>query len=150
MSNEHTPGPWIVNECTKRASASYKLARATLRTAVREYGWSRRDPNRDAALGYPVGYTYGPGKFEGEHWSIVHWFDAAMNGMADVPLYDGGDDVAADVLEVSDVERAAFGLKESDQFAVLWYSPQGFVSLEYIDACRYDKLRRHYDKQAEE
>lgn len=124
---------------------AYKLARDTLRMAVREYGWSRYRSRK--SNGVPLnGYVYGPGKFEGEHWSIVHYWDAMMNGCGDEPLYEG-EDCVADIFEVSDVERAAFALSDSDQFAIIWHSPQGFESLEYVDADQYDRLRERFDNQ---
>lgn len=128
---------------------AFKLARDTLRTAVRKYGWrltwGKHRPEHIPKTARNR-YSSGPGKFEGEHWSIVHWYQAMLDGMGDEPFYDG-DDVAADVFEVSDVERAAFMLDESDQFAVLWHSGQGFESLEYINAARYDRLRAQSDNE---
>lgn len=100
---------------------AFKLARATLRIAVKDYGWHRRDSTTDRD-GRP--YVYGPGKFEGEHWSIVHWYDSYMGGFSD-EIGDGWE-----AFNVDDTERAAFGLKPTDTVAVLHFSDQ-VVSLEY-------------------
>ena len=53
---------------------------------------------------------------------------------------------SADVLEVSDAERAAFGIDAA--FVVLWYSEQG-LSLQELTADEYDKLRARYDALAD-
>lgn len=107
-----------------------------------------------AAIEY--GYTYSaeaqtlrapPGKFEGEPYCVLYFYEQAMNGCADEPLYDG-DEQAADLLEVSDDEREAFGL--SADFVALWYSSQGFVSLQELTADEYDALRAKYEAAAED
>lgn len=122
---------------------AFKLARDTLRKAVKEYGWYRK-----ADSNYGPTYLARLGKFEGEHWSIVHWYDAMMNGAGDEPFTEG-EETVADVFPVEDIERAAFMLKESDQFAVLWHSSQGFETLEYIDCDRYDRLREQYSEPSD-
>ena len=111
---------------------AFKLARETLRLAVKEYGW-RRIPWTYAT--YPEldnrkQYRYGPGKFEGQPWSIVHFYDAYMNG-------DAGDYVsdALSVYELTETERAAFGLTEP--YVGLFFSGQGFVSLGELSLAEY-------------
>jgi hypothetical protein len=118
---------------------AFSLARATLRTAVKEYGW-RRD--RDS-IGFGAPYTYGPGKFEAQHWSIVHFYGAAMIGCADESL-DYGDNIGADLLEVADTEREAFGMAADTVFVALWYSDSGFVTLEELTAADYAELRERF------
>lgn len=108
---------------------AYKLARATLRMAVRDYGWTRKNSK------WRTYYGYGPGKFEGEHWSIVHWYDAYMNGCT-------GDESGNnwEAYEVTDDERAAFGIK--GKFVVLSFSDQGFVSLSEADDEDTERLHK--------
>lgn len=131
---------------------AFKLARQTLRTAVREYGWGRAprygstlttDSNARLTYRAPLGW------FEGEHWAIVHYYDAVMNGCAGEPLGDG-DHTDADLLEVSDVERLAFQFKADTQFVALWYSDSGFVTLEELTCKRYDELRAQYEGNSDE
>lgn len=123
---------------------SFKMARDTLRTAVRDYGFKRTEYQCTGTGQMRTEYRYGPGKFEGEHWSIVHWYEAMLNGMGDEPLTEG-EDTVADLFEVSDTERAAFGINPGFDFAVLWYSVNGFCTLEYVSADGYDKLREQYE-----
>jgi hypothetical protein len=125
---------------------AFKLARDTLRLAVREYGWRRNWGKREIPGTARYRYTYGPGKFEGEHWSIVHFYDVAMNGCGDEPLYNG-DTIAADLLDVCDLERAAFGLKNSTNFVALWYHDNGFVSMDELTCNEYDQLRADYAQE---
>ena len=106
-----------------------------------------RDAAIDAAISYgfkqleePNGLRAPPGKFEGEAYYVLHFWQAVLDGAADEPQYDG-DDVAADILEVSDDERAAFELNASTAFVALWCSPQGFVILQELAADEYHRLR---------
>lgn len=147
------PGGWDVIDLTDGSSVyafsvsrvmnreAFKLARDTLRTAVKEYGATRR-----CEYGCRRGFHFRPGKFEGEHWSIVHWYGAMMDGGGDEPLMSG-DDCVADVFELSDVERAAFAVNPGFDFAVLWHSSNGFESFEYVSADGYDKLREQYETE---
>ena len=112
---------------------AFQLARDTLRLAVKKYGWSRRNVGP-----YRTAYCYGPGKFEGEHWSVVHFYDAAMVGGDSLDFSQ--DTVQVDILEVSDAERAAFNLALDTQYVALWYSDSGFVTLEEMTADRRDNL----------
>jgi hypothetical protein len=118
---------------------AFSLARATLRTAVKEYGWHRR-PGCS-------GYAYSPGKFECEHWSIVHFYGAAMIGCAGESLVYGDSSIATDLFEVSDLEREAFGMAAGTVFIALWYSDSGFVTLEELTAADYAELSKWYDNQ---
>lgn len=145
---------------------AFKLARATLRTAVKDYGWSRER----TCIGYyahdHVTDTYAKeqtvtlvranyraplGKFQGEHWSIVHYYYyTMMDGCGEEPLYNDGADAAADLFKVTDTERAAFAFYADTAFVALWHSSDGFVSLEQLTAARYDKLRAEFDNQDQE
>lgn len=129
---------------------AFKLARDTLRIAVKEYGWHRvprQFPGTNADdLTSQRRYRYGPGKFQGEHWSIVHFYQAMLDGCVDEPLYNG-DTVAGDLFSVDDTERAAFQLKADTSFVALWYSDSGFVSLSELTADEYDKLLAEYEQQ---
>lgn len=123
---------------------AFKLARATLRLAVKEYGWSRR--GRASCRPY---YAAPLGKFEGEHWAIVHYYDAMLNGGGDEPLYSG-EECVADLFEVSDTERAAFGFHADTSFVALWHSSNGFEHLAQLTATEYDDLRAQYEEESEE
>jgi hypothetical protein len=114
---------------------AFKLARATLKLAVREYGWTRN--RHDDWQRCPYGqkrYSYGLGKFEGEHWSIVHFWDAYMNGCSEA----SGD--TWDAMEVVGAEREAFGLHPATFAVVLWHSEQGFVSMQEVTETQYSEL----------
>ncbi|MGH8275713.1 MAG: hypothetical protein ACRETH_03350 [Steroidobacteraceae bacterium] len=116
-----------------------KLARDTLRLAVREYGWMRRSLS---GLNRTM-YRSGPGKFEAEHWSIVHFYAAMMDGFGD-PLYDG-DRYVADCFEVDDVERGAFGFNADTVAVALWHSEQGFVTMQELNEARATAFAKAYN-----
>lgn len=59
-----------------------------------------------------------PGKFEGEHVSILYWYDMFLNG------YDT-------VFEVSDEERKEFEYADDVKYIYLAESNDGFCSLEF-------------------
>lgn len=119
---------------------AFKLARATLRKAVKEYGFIRF-PDRPHYVGRI-------GKFEGEHWSIVHYYDAMLNGVGDAPFMAPGT-VEGTPFEVSDVERQAFGFEPDTDFVVLWHSQSGFETLTELSAGEYDRTRERYDNAAQ-
>ena len=99
---------------------------------------------------YEVGYRggkFGPGKFEGEQFYAPYFFQAALEN-GDEPFYDG-EDVAGDPVEVTDLERAAFGLDATTAFVVVWYSPQGFISVSEYTASEYDRLREQHERTEE-
>lgn len=75
------------------------------------------------ADGYEVrdGIIRSPGKFEGEPVYALHFYDALMNGFAD--LDDG--DVAT--FEVNDDDRKLFPELANVQNVYLWESDQGFI-----------------------
>lgn len=130
---------------------AFKLARETLRLAVKEYGWQRRRISFYAGdrPGTRTEYSHGPGKFEGEHWSIVHYYDAMMNGSSDEPFYDG-ETCQGTPFEVTDVERAAFGFAPATQFVVILHSESGFESLQELTCEEYDEMREAYDAESTE
>jgi hypothetical protein len=119
-------------------SEAFKLARDTLRVAVKEYGWRRH-----------TRYVYGPGKFESEHWAIVHYWRALLDGDSDEP-FSTGEEVDGTPFPVTDDERAAFGFAATTQFVVIWHSSQGFESLQEITCEQYDQLREEFDALASE
>lgn len=113
-----------------------------------------RDTATDKAIAYGfreiAGVLKAPlGKFESEPYYALYFYDAMLDGCADEPLYDG-DTVAADVIIVSDDERVAFELNQDTAFVVLWYSDQGFVSLQELTASAYDELCDAYENQTDE
>jgi hypothetical protein len=115
--------------------------------AARAYGYAYEGARRDPASLYAP-----PGKFEGQpYWALFYW-DAVMDGMADDPLRDEFGDVAADVMPLTDAEREAFDLPDACAFIALWHSDAGFVNVECLTPSEYDELRQHYDglNQAEE
>lgn len=108
---------------------------------------------RDAAIAAALEYGYDatalhapPGKFEGEPFYVLYFYEAVLNGKADEPLYEG-DTVVADLLEVSDDERAAFKLNPDTAFVALWYAESGFVTLDELTAVQYDELRDAYSDE---
>jgi hypothetical protein len=127
-------------------SEAFKLARDTLRVAVKEYGWRRHWTVRDGRTGLVIRtrYVYGPGKFESEHWAIVHYWRALLDGDSDEP-FSTGEEVDGTPFPVTDDERAAFGFAATTQFVVIWHSSQGFESLQEITCEQYDQLREQYD-----
>ena len=122
-------------------SEAFKLARDTLRLAVKEYGWSR-------AGRYATCYTSGPGRFGGEHWSIVYWYDSSMNGANGEAFYNG-DSLECEAFEVDDTERAAFGLKADTSHVALFYSESGSVSMEKWTQKHFDKVTAERENESE-
>lgn len=104
------------------------------------------------------GYRYAPntrdpeamiaplGRFESEPFYLPYFYADIMNGGGNEPMYDG-ETVAADIVEVSDDERAAFGLDDRTAFVALWYSGSGFVSLEQLTPDAHDELRESFDAE---
>lgn len=103
-----------------------------------KYHENSRDPSRMRAP---------RGKFEGEPFYVMYYWDRVMNGWHDEPFYCPTGEVAADVLEVSDDERAAFDLDPGTAFILLWQSDAGFVSLDQITPREYDRYRARYDAE---
>lgn len=80
-----------------------------------------------------------PGPFEGQPYYVVTFHERMLNGAGD-SLYFGADEVACDLLDVDDTDRAAFELKADTVSIALWYSEQGFVSLEELNAADVERL----------
>jgi hypothetical protein len=125
---------------------AFKLRRDTLRLAVKEYGWHRvprQWPGTNADdLTSQRRYRYGLGKFQGEHWSIVHWYEAFMNG-------DRGEEFGQwngpwNVYKPNDTERAAFEITP-DNYIALHFSDSGFVSMQELTQCEYESLVYDYE-----
>lgn len=109
--------------------------RAEAIKAALEYGYKY---NETGELCAPLG------KFECEPYYALYFYQAMLDGGTVEPLFNG-EVCDGDVLEVSDAERAAFGIDAA--FVVLWYSEQG-LSLQELTADEYDKLRARYDALA--
>ena len=77
-----------------------------------------------------------PGKFEAESVDILYWYEQAMNGGGD-PIGDPlGDSLEGESFEITEEDRAAcVHIPSTAKYALLWYSDQGFVSLDYSDEC---------------
>lgn len=78
------------------------------------------------------------GKFEGEPKEILYWESLRMDGFSE----ESGETWNA--FPVFPAERAFFGLPEDTAYAVLHYSEQGFVSLEYGTE---DEFRASQDRE---
>lgn len=118
------------------SNEAFRLQRATLRTAVKDYGYARQRGVLTTDKNAMMSYRYGPGRFEGEHWSIVHWHEAVQNG-------DGECIGQWSVFEPDAIERAAFGIAEQNRIA-LHFSDQGFVSMQELTECEYVRLTDDY------
>ena len=75
-----------------------------------------------------------PGKFEGENWQILYWYDALMSGFTD----DSGD--AWDAMKVTEEEKLIFNLDPAAEYAILFHSDTGFVGLEYATTAEYNDM----------
>lgn len=64
------------------------------------------------------GHIKNPGKFEGEHYSILYFYEGYLNG---------GDTV----MELTEEEKAEYGINAN--FVYLAESNDGFLSLEFYD-----------------
>lgn len=126
---------------------AFKLARETLRLAVKDYGWSRRPAVWHGESGTITRRPYRAalGKFEGEHWCATYYYRAMLDGDGDEPLMEG-ERCAGTPFEVSDLEREAFGMRQDTSFVVLWHSEQGFEALTEYTATEYDELRERYSE----
>ena len=100
-----------------------------------EYGYTLAHPDD-----VPTDLHAPPGKFEGEPFYALYFYDAIMDGGCDDSLYFGTDTVQADICEVSDAERGAFELSPRTTHVALWNSDSGFVTLEELTYKRYCKL----------
>lgn len=111
-----------------------------LRLARKQYGYH-----------YSQGRHHFPlGKLEGEPFEIAYFYDAVMNGCGgEILQHVDADEADGEVFELDDWDRAAF--ETSATHAVLWYSSQGFVSLQY---CSHDKasaiMECYYDESDED
>lgn len=105
--------------------------------AAEESGWSCQQDK------------FYPGKFEGEPWYAPYFWQCALEGAGDEPFYHG-ETVAGDVIPVDAEEREAFELAPQTAFVAVWYSEQGFVSLQELTTGEYDKTRAQYDSNIDE
>jgi hypothetical protein len=87
-----------------------------------------------------------PGKFEAEPWYTPYFYECALNGDGE-PVYSSDEDsgTLGDIFGVDDEEREALDILPDIQHIALWYSDQGFVSLEELSASRYAEICRIYD-----
>ncbi len=113
----------------------FEIARSAIKQA-RQWGWTGRISDG----------RFGPGKFEGEPFYAPYFYSIAHEGGGDEPFYDG-EDIAGEPVPVSDDERDVFALHLSTDFMIVWYSPNGFVSVLECTAAAYDRLRERYDGQ---
>jgi hypothetical protein len=97
--------------------------------------------------GYTVsmeGIINDPGKFEGEPAEILYFYEATMNGSSD----ESGE--GWDAFDLSEEEKMAFEIPAKYSVAVLHYSDQGFVNLEYGTAEDFEEFANaHNDEDAE-
>jgi hypothetical protein len=89
------------------------------------------------------------GKFEGEQFYVVYFYNQAMNGCGE-PIYPitgfppSNDEDSVElgtIFELIGREREAFGLEANTAAVVLWYSDQGFVSLEEVTAEQAEQIQ---------
>jgi len=85
-----------------------------------------------------------PGKFEGESFYTPYFYGQLMDGDGE-PLGDG-DSTDADLLTVTDDERAAFALKADTAYIAVCYSEQGFVSVRELTEKEAEDLRAEYEE----
>ena len=85
-----------------------------------------------------------PGKFQGEPYYVMYFWDAMLDGDGE-PIYDDGREVYS-LTEVTDDEREAFELDKSTVAIALWHSDQGFVTLEELNEERYVYLLNPNDQ----
>jgi len=96
----------------------------------------RRDAIKLALdYGYSTGMVAPLGKFEGEPWYAVYYYDAMLNGDGE-PMY-AGEQCLGDLFEVTSEEREAFGLDPSIMGIALWHSDIGFETLELLTDEKY-------------
>ncbi len=115
--------------------ASEKLRAAAIKTAQAE-GFKEDE----------TGYLAAPcGRFEGEPYYALHYYDRMANGEGQAICV--GEDVVADVFEVTDVEREAFGFKDSTVAVFLFYHDSGFITFEEHTAQTRDKILADYAEE---
>jgi len=69
-----------------------------------------------------------PGQFETAHVSTPHFFEVVLNGEG-----EGTSDPDLDLVEVTDADRAEFGLALEDKFAIVRHDYQGFVDVQFLE-----------------
>ena len=104
--------------------------RRDAKAAAIEYGYTDETPTD--------GLHAPRGKFQGEPYYVLYFWDAMLDGDRE-PIYDDGREVYS-LTEVTDDEREAFELDKSTVAIALWHSDQGFVTLEELSEERYVHL----------
>lgn len=130
---DNVPPPRELNPYQKRS----KLNPSASRDEVAEVMATAQDSM--VQLGFDKfirGQIVKPGKFEGEPWWILYYYDAMMNGDGAIVDYeDGGDtfESAETRFEVEPAERTAFGLKPTTKAVILSQDGNGFAHVEETD-----------------
>ena len=96
------------------------------------------------------GVIQNPGKFEGEHWSTVAFYDDALNGCSDESLQWSAEGDVTDIFLLDDETRAAINCNKSEYAFLLDYDGQGFVRGRTIDEDTYVALMDEYENQVGE
>ena len=87
------------------------------------------------------------GKFEGEHWSTVAFYDDVLNGCSDESLQWSEEGDCTDIFILSDTDRAAIGCNATEYAFLLDNDSQGFVSGKTVDRDTYDNLMAEYESR---
>jgi hypothetical protein len=87
-----------------------------------------------------------PGKFEGEHISVPHFWDSTLDGCAD-DVYS--DDVMYSFIVIDTDDRAKFPDLTEYGF-MLWEDSQGFVHTKWFDTqVEYETAKSDVEKAAD-
>ncbi len=99
----------------------------TLQAALVDEGWELS----------PHGTVRNPGKFEGQRWQTVCFWEKVMDSQADDEIFDEGDTLMS-VFHLDDTERELYGFDKEDEVAVLSEDEYGFVSMSLWTAKDFD------------
>jgi len=76
------------------------------------------------------GTVRNPGKFEGEHFMVLYFWDMAMNGFEDEEEYDEYDRPIS-IFHIKAEDRKSFPSLGRTEKIRLWESDQGFVMSDW-------------------
>ena len=94
-------------------------------------------------------HEFYPGQLEGEPFEVAYFYDQALNGDGEPFGHPEADEVDGDLLALSEAERQAFEVEPLQTHVAVYYSTQGFVSLEYLTDGETAALLAQYETGGE-
>ena len=92
--------------------------------------YTRQEAEHDGYTLYSFGHIRNPGKFEGEHFSILYFYDCYL---------DGGDTI----MELTEEEKTEYDINANYVYRA--ESNHGFCSLEFYNTREAAEKRANYE-----